>query len=86
MFKGLVLFTLLLPTSDAQVCRLSVAGLNRARRVTGPIRAECSTQVVHTAPFGNWGVTSNYGQKGNSMAAVGLTYNGSLSFCASNCA
>jgi uncharacterized protein (TIGR03437 family) len=42
-----------------------VAGLNQARRVTGDIRAECPT-VVHTTPFGNWGVTSNYGQKGNS--------------------
>jgi uncharacterized protein (TIGR03437 family) len=47
------------------VCRISVAGLNQARRVTGAIRAECSSPV-HSAPFGNWGVASNYGQKGNS--------------------
>ena len=47
-----------------QVCRLSVAGLNRARRVVGNIHAECP-EVVHTAPFGNWGVTSNFGSKNN---------------------
>jgi uncharacterized protein (TIGR03437 family) len=49
----------------AQVCRLSVAGLNQARRVTGSIQAECPS-VVHSSPFGNWGVASNYGQRGNS--------------------
>ncbi|MFB3777673.1 MAG: hypothetical protein ACE141_08675 [Bryobacteraceae bacterium] len=49
-----------------QVCRLSVAGLNQSRRVMGPVHAECPDEIVHTAPFGNWGVTSNYGQKGDS--------------------
>jgi uncharacterized protein (TIGR03437 family) len=49
-----------------QVCRLSVAGLNRSRRVAGPLHAECPDEVVHTTPFGNWGVTSNYGQKRDS--------------------
>jgi len=51
---------------SGQVCRLSVAGLNQSRRVTGPVHAECSDEIVHTPPFGNWGVTSNYGQKGDS--------------------
>ncbi len=51
---------------DGQVCRLSIAGLNQSRRVTGPVHAECSDEIVHTPPFGNWGVTSNYGQKGDS--------------------
>ena len=50
----------------AQTCRLSVAGLNQSRRVTGSIHAECPTDLVHSAPFGNWGVTSNFGQKGDS--------------------
>jgi len=44
-----------------QVCQLSVAGLNRNRAVQGEIAAECP-DPVHTAPFGNWGVTSNYGR------------------------
>ena len=48
--------------APAQTCRLSVAGLNRARRVTGPAHAECPAPF-HTAPFGNWGVTSNFGNK-----------------------
>ena len=58
-----LLFTPLLP---AQVCRVSVAGLNQSRRMTGQIHAECPEDVVHTAPFGNWGVTSNFGQKHDS--------------------
>jgi len=48
-----------------QVCRLSVAGLNRNRRVMGPVNTECPSQPIHSAPFGNWGVTSNYGLKLN---------------------
>lgn len=47
---------------DAQVCRLSVAGVNQNRRVIGPVSAECPGSL-HTAPFGNWGVTSNFGAK-----------------------
>ena|GEM_PF-1139661 len=46
---------------SAQVCRLSVAGLNRNRQVLGPVNVECPGGV-HSAPFGNWGVTSNFGQ------------------------
>ncbi len=57
---------LLAVAADAQVCRLSVAGLNRERRVAGPVSAECPGRfVIHTSPFGNWGVTSNYGPKLN---------------------
>ena len=50
---------------QAQVCRVSLAGLNRNRRVMGPIHAECPPSI-HSTPFGNWGVTSNFGQEGNS--------------------
>ena len=57
---------LLLPAANAQVCRLSVAGLNQSRRVTGQIRAECPEDIIHTPPFGNWGVSSNFGQKADS--------------------
>ena len=56
----------------SQVCRLSVAGLNQSRKVMGPVHAECPDEVFHTAPFGNWGVASNYGQKGNSHQFDGL--------------
>ena len=50
----------------SQVCRISVAGLNQSRRVTGAIHAECPEDFLHSAPFGNWGVSSNFGQKGDS--------------------
>jgi len=49
---------------QAQVCRLSVAGLNRSRIVNGPVHAECPP-TIHTPPFGNWGVASNFGNKAN---------------------
>jgi uncharacterized protein (TIGR03437 family) len=45
-----------------QVCRVQVSGINRDRRVMGAVHAECPP-TVHTVPFGNWGVTSNFGQK-----------------------
>jgi len=45
-----------------QACRLSVAGLNRNRKVMGPVDTECPGSI-HSSPFGNWGVTSNFGQK-----------------------
>jgi len=48
--------------ASAQICQLSVAGLNRARMVLGPISTECPS-LLHSAPFGNWGVTSNFGPK-----------------------
>ena len=54
----------------AQVCRVSLAGLNQNRRVMGPIHVECPPSV-HSVPFGNWGVTSNFGQKGNSRQFEG---------------
>ena len=57
--------TVQLSTLSAQVCRLSVAGVNRNRSVAGPIHAECPGNPIHSSPFGNWGVTSNYGPKLN---------------------
>ena len=54
----------------AQVCRVSLAGLNQNRRVMGPIHVECPPSI-HSVPFGNWGVTSNFGQKGNSRQFEG---------------
>jgi len=65
--NGSLAFTALLVLSfdaSAQLCRLSLAGLNRNRRVTGPIASECPNPL-HTAPFGNWGVTSNFGPRRN---------------------
>jgi hypothetical protein len=50
---------------SAQVCTLSVTGLNRYRQAGGFISAECGGDL-HSAPFGNWGVTSSVGTKQDS--------------------
>jgi uncharacterized protein (TIGR03437 family) len=56
------MFLLAAASCWGQVCRVSVSGLNRNRRVIGPVHTECPLSL-HTPPFGNWGVTSNFGQK-----------------------
>jgi len=61
MVRALSLF-FLAASAWGQVCRVSTSGLNRNRRVMGPIHTECPL-ALHTPPFGNWGVTSNFGQK-----------------------
>ena len=71
---GVLLVVLLGFPLSAQVCRLSVAGLNQSRRVVGAVHAECPG-APHTAPFGNWGVGSNYGQKGDSHQFDGWCHN-----------
>ena len=53
--------TLLLPLLPAQVCRITATALNQERRVIGGVNTECPTLLLHSAPFGNWGVTSNFG-------------------------
>jgi hypothetical protein len=58
----------------AQTCTMAITGYNRARTVTGPVHAECSGGF-HSAPFGNWGATSNYGQKKNGHQFDGWCYN-----------
>ncbi|HYO80528.1 MAG TPA: hypothetical protein VES20_03935 [Bryobacteraceae bacterium] len=61
-YRALAAALLLIPALQGQVCRISVTGLNQNRRVAGPVSAECPP-TLHTTPFGNWGVTSNFGQK-----------------------
>ncbi len=69
----------------AQVCRLSVAGLNQSRRVSGDIHAECPEEIIHSAPFGNWGVTSNFGHKSDSHQFDGWCHNTRVCDNAGNC-
>jgi hypothetical protein len=52
------------PVVIGQVCSYSIAGLNRARTVMGPVHAECPGSI-HSAPFGNWGASSPWGAKRN---------------------
>jgi uncharacterized protein (TIGR03437 family) len=77
-----ILFALL--AVAAQVCRVSVAGINQNRRVSGPVHAECPVSI-HTPPFGNWGVTSNFGQKGNSRQFDGWCHDSIVCDNSGNC-
>jgi uncharacterized protein (TIGR03437 family) len=61
-------------TLHAQICRVSVAGLNRNRAVMGPVNVECPPSI-HTAPLGNWGVSSNFGTKQNGQQFQGWCNN-----------
>ncbi|MGH9632359.1 MAG: hypothetical protein ACRD7E_28980 [Bryobacteraceae bacterium] len=73
---------------QAQVCRLLVAGLNRNRRVTGPVSTECRVPLppsVHSAPFGNWGVTSNFGVKRDSHQFDGWCHDSQVCDNSGNC-
>jgi hypothetical protein len=63
-FIQFAVFCLFVSTALAQQCQFSIAGLNRQRRAMNGINVECPGSI-HTAPFGNWGVTSNYGKKQN---------------------
>src|SRR4051794_18711120 len=78
LVRGSILASaLLLPLvspSGAQVCRISISGLNRNRSVTGPVHTECPPSF-DTAPFGNWGVSSNFGQKQDDHQFQGWCHN-----------
>jgi len=63
------------PLVEAQIpepkCVTEISLENRLRRATGSIMVECGAECwpvppfCHTAPFGNWGVDSNYGPRTN---------------------
>lgn len=59
----------------AQTCVISTAGLNLWRRVMGPVNEEC-IGFPHSAPFGNWGATSNFGPKVDGAQFEGWYYSG----------
>ncbi len=57
---------------DEEVCVITVKGQNQNRFLSGIVNVECGDECspvplphpipeCHTAPFGNWGVVSNYG-------------------------
>lgn len=48
-------------TQGELYCTVIVEGQNRNRKLAGDLNVECGFQhEPHTAPFGNWGVSSNY--------------------------
>ncbi len=50
-------------------CKIDISLQNRLRRVRGQVNVECGDECwpswpfCHTAPYGNWGVNSNYGPR-----------------------
>lgn len=50
------------------LCRLSITMLNSTRHVVGEVNTECSWP---RAPFGNWGVESNFGDRNNTTQFAG---------------
>ncbi|HET8550520.1 MAG TPA: hypothetical protein VFL57_21060 [Bryobacteraceae bacterium] len=68
----------------AQVCRVSTSGLNQNRRVMGPIHTECPPNI-HTPPFGNWGVSSNFGPKYDGHQFQGWCHNSRICDNDGNC-
>ena len=48
-----------------EYCIVTVTGQNKNRKVDGALAVECGNECIagfcHSAPFGNWGVNSNYG-------------------------
>lgn len=42
-----------------EACELNLTGQNRNREITGSVNVECGFDI-HTAPWGNWGVSSPF--------------------------
>ena len=63
---ALAVLTLLLAAAGSvpaaeQACIVVLEGQNRNRTVSGAVNVECGPpEETHTAPFGNWAVSSNY--------------------------
>ncbi|MYG03211.1 MAG: hypothetical protein F4041_07530 [Acidobacteriia bacterium] len=59
----------LLAQISAETCVISFGGQNRYRKVSGYLDAECAPVTFptqwHDPPWGNWGVSSHYGNKEN---------------------
>lgn len=59
---GLALLAALIsvPHGYGQYCRATISMINAARHVVGDVNAECPPSW-HSATWGNWGVSSNFG-------------------------
>lgn len=58
-----VLITLNALLAEAQICVMPIRMLNSSRHVVGDVNTECGG--IHSAPWGNWGVASNFADKGD---------------------
>ena len=80
IFLPFLAFALILPSppclaqsSDEEMAVLVLTGQNRLRTVDGEVNVECGGDG-HSAPFGNWGVNSNYGQINDTWQFRGTTW------------
>ncbi len=61
-FVTATLTDVLLAQYGEEACVVVLTGQNRYRKVAGMVNVECGyPNEIHTAPWGNWGVQSNYG-------------------------
>lgn len=81
---GLGIFCPQYASAQQQVCRFLVDAFNTEREVWGPVHAECPGSI-HSAPFGNWGVSSNFGTKQDSHQFDGWCHNSYVCDNYSNC-
>ena len=71
LLLALTLFTAGGGTTFGQTCTFSVAGLNDWRKVMGPVNVECGGFLQRSAPWGNWGVNSNFGTRNDTTQFQG---------------
>lgn len=58
------LWAQMLPPDLKGICRVTLTGWNKDRKVKGDLRVECGDEgwpIQHSAPWGNWGVSSIFG-------------------------
>ena len=71
---------LLLAQNTEETCVIALKGQNQNRTVDGFIDAECEPVTLtqwHDPPWGNWGVSSNYGRKNDTDQFKGWKPKGS---------
>jgi hypothetical protein len=84
------LLTSLFAVADtfAQECYIPFVLENRSRHVFGSVNTECSNQACHwywhTPAWGNWGVDSNYGSRGDGTQFMGWKSGSGISPCGEN--
>lgn len=67
---GVVTVAALPAMAQYGACRVELTMLNSTRHVVGEVNAECPPSW-HSVPFGNWGVESNFGSRGDSTQFTG---------------
>ena len=73
--------TLPAQSTDEETVIVTLSGQNRNRTLAGVLNVECGYDTEpHGAPFGNWGVASNYGDIEDTTQFRGWRYDGGESW------